>query len=58
VEKLKVLQGHLKKGKYLTKIRKVFARDEMEEDLVFVRAAVGEKGDDIEYFSILPTSPP
>jgi len=58
VEKLKVLQGHLKKGKFLTKIRKVFAKDEMEEDLVFIRAAVGEKQDDIEYFSILPTSPP
>jgi len=58
VEKLKVLQGHLKKGKFLTKIRKVFSKDEMEEDLVFIRAAVGEKRDDIEYFSILPTSPP
>jgi hypothetical protein len=30
----------------------------MGEDLEFVRARVGDKDDDIEYFSILPTSPP
>ena len=58
VEKLKVLQGHLKKGRFVTKIRKVFTKDEMEDDLVFVRAMAGGKPDDIEYVSILPTSPP
>jgi hypothetical protein len=30
----------------------------MAEDLEFVRAQVGDKADDVEYFSILPTSPP
>jgi hypothetical protein len=58
IEKLKVLQGHLKKGRFVTKIRKTFTKDEMEDDLVFVRAMVGGKPDDIEYVSILPTSPP
>jgi hypothetical protein len=30
----------------------------MNEDLELVRAQVGDRSDDIEYFSILPTSPP
>jgi len=58
VDKLKLLKGHVKKGQFVTKVRKVFAKDEMSDDLEFVRARVGDKDDDIEYFSILPTSPP
>jgi hypothetical protein len=58
VAKLKLLKGHLKQGQFVTKMRKVFAKDEMGEDLEFVAAKVGDKADDIEYFSILPTSPP
>jgi len=58
VEKLKLLKGHVKKGQFVTKLRKVFAKDEMSDDLEFVRARVGDKADDIEYYSILPTSPP
>jgi hypothetical protein len=58
VEKLKLLKGHVKKGQFVTKLRKAFSKDEMSEDLEFVRAKVGDKDDDIEYFSILPTSPP
>jgi hypothetical protein len=58
VEKLKLLKGHLKKGLFVTKVRKVFSKDEMGEDLEFVRARIGDKDDDVEYFSILPTSPP
>jgi hypothetical protein len=30
----------------------------MNKDLEFVRAKVGDKEDNVEYFSILPTSPP
>ena len=45
-------------GQFVTKLRKVFSKDEMSDDLEFVRAKVGDKDDDIEYFSILPTSPP
>ena len=37
---------------------KAFGKDEMGDDLEFVRARVGDKDDDIEYVSILPTSPP
>jgi hypothetical protein len=58
VDKLKLLKGHVKLGQFVTKIRKVFSKAEMEVDLVFVRATVGGQNDDVEYFSILPTSPP
>ena len=58
VEKLKLLKDHVQKGQYVTKLRKVFKKDEMGADLEFVRAKVGGKDDDIEYVSILPTSPP
>ena len=58
VKNLKVLKGHVKQGQFVTKLRKVFKKDEMSEDLEFVRAKVGDKDDNIEYFSILPTSPP
>ena len=33
-------------------------QEEMDHDLAFVRAKVAGEEDDIEYFSILPTSPP
>jgi hypothetical protein len=58
VKNLKVLKGHLKKGQFVTKLRKVFAKDEMDSDLEFVQARVGDQTDTIEYYSILPTSPP
>jgi hypothetical protein len=58
VAKLKLLKGHVQKGQFVTKVRKVFAKAEMERDLEFVRARVSGQDDDIEYFSILPTSPP
>jgi hypothetical protein len=58
VEKLKQLKGIVKPGQWVTKMRKAFAKDEMTDDLTFAPAKVGDKTDDIEYFSILPTSPP
>jgi hypothetical protein len=58
VEKLKLLKGHVKPGQFVTKLRKVFHKDEMTDDLAFTRARVGDKDDDLEYVSILPTSPP
>jgi hypothetical protein len=58
IKNLKVLKGHLKKGQFVTKLRKVFAKDEMDADLEFVQARVGDEDDTIEYYSILPTSPP
>jgi hypothetical protein len=58
VKKLKLLKGHVRQGQFITKIRKVFHKAEMDRDLEFVRAKVGGQDDDIEYYSILPTSPP
>jgi hypothetical protein len=56
--KLKILRGHVKKAQFVTKIRKVFTKDEMRADLEIVRAWLGEAEDDMEYVQILPTSPP
>ena len=58
VEKLKLLKGYVTKGQVITKMRKVFHKDEMSADLEFVRAQVDGQDYDIEYTSILPTSPP
>jgi hypothetical protein len=58
VKQLKILVGHLKEGQFLTKFRKTFARDEMNDDLLIVPARIGEAVDVSEYEEILPTSPP
>jgi len=58
VAKLKLLQGHVQKGQFVTKLRKVFHKTEMDKDLEFVRAWVGDQEDNMEYITILPTSPP
>src|SRR5262249_57017017 len=58
IEKLKLLKGHIQKDQFVTKFRKVFNKSEMENDLELVRAKIGDKDDDLEYYSILPTSPP
>ena len=58
VDKLKILRGHVKKGQFVTKLRKVFTKAEMGADLEFVPAQLGDKVDEMEYVSILPTSPP
>ena len=43
---------------FITKFRKIFTRDEMNEDLLIVPARMGEQDDNSEYQEILPTSPP
>ena len=48
----------LQQGRFVTKCRHVFHKDEMDEDLVFVDAAFADRTDDVEYIEILPTSPP
>ncbi len=55
---LRHLQGHLQAGLFITKFRKIFARDEMNDDLLMVPADLGQERDDSEYQEILPTSPP
>jgi hypothetical protein len=55
---LQVLAGHLKEGQFVTKFRKTFAKDEMDDDLLIVPAKLKNAQDWSEYEEILPTSPP
>jgi hypothetical protein len=58
VRALRQLAGHLQAGLYITKFRKIFARDEMNDDLLLIPARYDEQDDRSEYEEILPTSPP
>ena len=58
VARLKELIGRLHEGRFLTKFRKVFSREEINEDLVLVPARVGGWEDISEYTEFLPASPP
>jgi hypothetical protein len=58
VRALQQLMGHLQAGSFITKFRKIFARDEMNDDLVLIPARMGDRDDNSEYQEILPTSPP
>ena len=58
VKALQQLAGHLQVGLFITKFRKTFTRDEMNDDLELVAARLGQNEDDSEYDEILPTSPP
>ncbi len=58
VRQLQLLAGHLQQGLFITKFRKIFTRDEMNDDLAIVAARVGENNDSSEYEEMLPTSPP
>jgi hypothetical protein len=55
---LQQLVGHLREGQFVTKFRKIFARDEMNEDLLIVPSRYNDAEDTSEYEEILPTSPP
>jgi hypothetical protein len=52
------LVGHMEVGKFITKFRKIFARDEMNDDLILVPARANDQEDVSQYEEILPTSPP
>jgi hypothetical protein len=58
VQGLKILSGHLKEKQFVTKIRKTFAKGEMDDDLLIVPAKLGSAEDHSEYDEVLPTSPP
>jgi hypothetical protein len=58
VKDLQKLAGHLTEGLFITKFRKIFARDEMNDDLAIVPARYNGIEDVSEYEEILPTSPP
>ena len=58
VKDLQQLAGHLMEDLFITKFRKIFARDEMNDDLLIVPARYNGTEDSSEYEEILPTSPP
>jgi hypothetical protein len=58
VRALQQLGGHLQSGLFITKFRKIFARDEMNDDLTLIPARMGQNDDTSEYEEILPVSPP
>ena len=58
VAALTQLAGHMQEGKFVTKFRKIFLKDEMNEDLVIIPARYNDAEDKSEYEEILPVSPP
>jgi hypothetical protein len=58
VRNLQQLAGHIQAGQFITKFRKIFARDEMNDDLLIVPARYNDAVDDSEYEELLPVSPP
>jgi hypothetical protein len=58
VKDLQQLAGHLMEDLFITKFRKIFARDEMNDDLLIVPSRYNGTEDSSEYEEILPTSPP
>src|SRR6516162_4695941 len=58
VKNLQQLAGHLTENWFITKFRKIFARDEMNDDLAIVPARYNGAEGISEYEEILPTSPP
>jgi hypothetical protein len=55
VEGLTRLKGHLQKGQWVTKFRKILRKEEMTGDLALVAVPDGKEQ---EYYRIMPTSPP
>jgi hypothetical protein len=58
VRGLQQLAGHVRAGSFITKFRKIFLRDEMNDDLEMVPAHYGDVDDNSEYEELLPVSPP
>ena len=58
IQELMHLAGHLQAGMYITKFRKTFTRDEMNNDLLIIPAQRGGQKDQSEYTETLPVSPP
>jgi hypothetical protein len=58
VKNLQQLSGHLTLDWFITKFRKIFARDEMNDDLLIVPARYNGAEDSSEYEELLPVSPP
>jgi hypothetical protein len=57
VAKLKVLLPYLREGEFVTKLHKIFTRDELNEDLLLGPAKLGAAEDASEYTERLPIAP-
>lgn len=55
VKGLSLLKGHLQRGQWLTKFRKIVRKDEMTRDMVLSAVPAAQQQ---EYIRIMPTSPP
>ncbi len=55
IKGLSLLKGHLQKGQWLTKFRKVLRKDEMTQDMILADVP---KEKQQTYIRIMPTSPP
>ncbi len=58
VKDLQQLTGHILENWFITKFRKIFARDEMNDDLAIVPARYNGAEDTSEYEELFPVSPP
>ncbi len=58
IKRLRLLSGHLKQDWFLTKFRRNFQHNEMNQDISLIPARIQGEEDDIEYTSILSSSPP
>ena len=58
LRQLQQLAGHVEASAFITKFRKIFMRNEMNDDLVLVPARLGQNADDSEYEELLTVSPP
>ncbi|MSU79723.1 MAG: DUF2330 domain-containing protein [Gemmataceae bacterium] len=58
VKNLQQLTGHMAESWFITKFRKIFARDEMNDDLNIVPARYNGAEDSSEYEELFPISPP
>ena len=58
VKDLAKLSGHIREGRFITKFRKIFSRDEMNDDLNLIPARYNDATDESEYEELLPVSPP
>jgi hypothetical protein len=58
VRELQKLLGHVRESLFITKFHKIFARDEMNDDLAIVPARYNGAEDNSEYEELLPVSPP
>src|SRR5207302_928526 len=58
VKNLQQLAGHMTADWFITKFRKIFARDEMNDDLAMLPARYNGAEDNSEYQEMLPSSPP